>query len=302
MAEQLALADIRAHALNSIGISRVRLGDAGGVADLEESLEIALSENLGREIGRAYNNLAIAYFDIGDVHRERTTIEEGLRAAGRTGERNLALWLRGYYPGVLLGYGEWDEALERSEELIREVVAGAPAAIVNNCFYVRAAISRGRGNLESALADAMSIAERHDLGERSEVPGILAPILLALGRRQDANDAADAFLAETKTSPWPDLLLTLVELGKAEDARLALSAANPSVWNRPAALVLDGRFTEAAEIYEGFGNAYEGALVRLYGAQAGQPEADLEKAITFFRRAGATAYLAEAEALVATSA
>ena len=41
MAEQLELDEIRAHALNNIGNARVTLGDAGGVADIERSVEIS---------------------------------------------------------------------------------------------------------------------------------------------------------------------------------------------------------------------------------------------------------------------
>ena len=43
MAEELGLEELKAHALNNIGISRTQLGDAGGFEDLERSAEIAPS-------------------------------------------------------------------------------------------------------------------------------------------------------------------------------------------------------------------------------------------------------------------
>ena len=43
LAERLGLEEIRAHALDNVGVARVNMGDAGGVADLERSIEIALA-------------------------------------------------------------------------------------------------------------------------------------------------------------------------------------------------------------------------------------------------------------------
>ena len=56
MAEQLELDEIRAHALNNIGNARVTLGDAGGVADLERSVEISAAVGSVESV-RGYLNL-----------------------------------------------------------------------------------------------------------------------------------------------------------------------------------------------------------------------------------------------------
>ena len=45
MAEQMGLDELRAHALDSIGISRARIGDERGIADLEQSIALAVAHN-----------------------------------------------------------------------------------------------------------------------------------------------------------------------------------------------------------------------------------------------------------------
>ena len=58
MAEELGLDELQAHALNNIGVSRLGMGDRGGLEDLERSIEIADAIN-SVESARAYGNLAL---------------------------------------------------------------------------------------------------------------------------------------------------------------------------------------------------------------------------------------------------
>ena len=57
MAEELGLDELQAHALDNIGLSRLSIGDRGGLEDLDRSIEIADAIN-SVESARAYGNLA----------------------------------------------------------------------------------------------------------------------------------------------------------------------------------------------------------------------------------------------------
>jgi hypothetical protein len=77
----------------------------------------------------------------------------------------------------------------------------------------------------------------------------------------------------------------------------------PSPWRAAACAVAAGELERAAELYDEIGAVPDAAYARLAAAEArgiGGPE--LERAITFFRRVAATAYLERGEALLAKSA
>jgi tetratricopeptide (TPR) repeat protein len=87
MAERLRLEDLRAHALDNVGMARVRLGDPGGIADLERSLEVARAANNATETVRALWNLAaVVGGTLDDVDRGTELAAEGLETAVRFGQ------------------------------------------------------------------------------------------------------------------------------------------------------------------------------------------------------------------------
>jgi hypothetical protein len=67
MASEFGLGELQAHALNTIGMARVSMGDFGGLAELDESLRLILEHGSPFEIGRVYNNLGFALYTAGRV-------------------------------------------------------------------------------------------------------------------------------------------------------------------------------------------------------------------------------------------
>ena len=76
MAEELGLEELRAHALNNIGIARAGIGDPGGVVDLEKSIAIAVELN-SLESVRGYVNLGTTLAEFGDLERAFDLYEQG---------------------------------------------------------------------------------------------------------------------------------------------------------------------------------------------------------------------------------
>jgi tetratricopeptide (TPR) repeat protein len=134
-----------------------------------------------------------------------------------------------------------------------------------------------------------------------------------------ANELAGEVLSDWKArghttpvaSEWPgDLAIALDELGRAEDLFEAVAAAkSTSPWLKAVEAYAAGDFVRAGEVYEEIGAFPHEAYARLRAARAlveegRRPEADLqlERALSFFRQAGATAYVREGETLLAASA
>ena len=54
VADQVGSVEAKVHALNNLGVSLVDIGDEAGVADMRESLSLALEHHLPDDVGRAY--------------------------------------------------------------------------------------------------------------------------------------------------------------------------------------------------------------------------------------------------------
>jgi thioredoxin-like negative regulator of GroEL len=105
------------------------------------------------------------------------------------------------------------------------------------------------------------------------------------------------------------LIRVLTALGRGDDLLSATEAAPRTRWIEAARLYASGEFAGAAELYGQIGSAVDEADARLRAAEqlaeAGrreEAEAQLERALTFYRSVGATRYVREGEDLLAASA
>jgi hypothetical protein len=106
------------------------------------------------------------------------------------------------------------------------------------------------------------------------------------------------------------LAVVLTELGREGELETIVESATVSTrWLDAARTYASGAFGEAADVYAEIGSVPDEAFARLRAAEAlvaagRRPEADaqLQRALTFYRSVGATAYIREAESLFAASA
>jgi class 3 adenylate cyclase/tetratricopeptide (TPR) repeat protein len=317
MAEELGLDDLRAHALNTIGVARVSLGDPGGLADLERS--VAVTEELNSpEVVRAYNNLASTIVGLGDLQRSYELYAQGRRAAERFGH---AIFLR-YYDVQRMDEaywsGEWDEAVRLSTDLL-----SAPGGRLQDldARVIRARIRLARGDVEGALEDteAVTLPPAEYRGLQFAFPALAARarVLVAAGRGAEAETLAGQLLTLWSEHDWtlpgdglPELAAALDSLDRGEALlEAAERALTRTPWLEAATALASGRFQEAARLYARIGSLPDEADARLRAAGAllakrrrGEAETELDRALDFYRRVGAEAYVREAEALLAPSA
>ena len=145
-----------------------------------------------------------------------------------------------------------------------------------------------------------------------------ARLALVTGDRDQAGAYARELLAMLveqaelhAVAEWSaDLAAVLVGLGRGSDLReLAASKAVSTPWLEAAVAFAGSDFERAADQYAKIGSLPDEAFARLRAAeqllatgQQAEGNAHLQRAVTFYRKARATACLRQAEALLAASA
>jgi tetratricopeptide (TPR) repeat protein len=319
IAEPLGLGEIVAATLDTIGVARTHVGDAGGRDDIERSLQTALAIN-SPEAARACNNLAALFFSSGDLRRARKVAEEGIRVAERFGNAPVIQGLGSWEGDWTYADGRWDDCLRVTSEFIAACEAGSPNYLEYWTRSVRGHVRLARGADEGALDDgrrAVAAARlTHSPQELSDALGFLLRAEVELGRTADAQEAAEELLSYLVRGVGGNYMAPLrlawvaEGLGLAAEARKALNALPPTGWwLESAGRVLDGRYSDAADLFVEIGSLPEEAYARLRAAERligegrrQQADDQLHRALAFWRSVGATRYVREGEALLAASA
>jgi class 3 adenylate cyclase/tetratricopeptide (TPR) repeat protein len=324
MADKFGLDEFRSHALSSIGISRMNLGDAKGISDIEGSLAVALENNLPESTSRGYGNLAeMVSSHLGDLDRSFELRAEGRRVAERFGIAPMIRFLRGELVVECYWTGRWDEGLELADEFLSETEAGSPSYMDSQCLLAKARIGVARSGA-AAFGDAEKALE---IARIVRDPQALYPALafraraeVAAHRLDEADRLADELLSLWARKPetmldshlqsFIDVAIVLSALGRGSELIVISVKANlQTKWIDAAKAFVLGDFQRAAEIYAEIGSLPDEALAHLRAAEAligggRRPEGELElqRALSFYRSVAATAYLREGEALLARSA
>jgi DNA-binding SARP family transcriptional activator/class 3 adenylate cyclase len=321
IAEELGLDELRGRALNYLGCARFESGDHGGVADLEQAVTIAVQVN-SPDSAAAYGNLATMLMALGDLTRAFALQAKGREAAERFALAGQLRWSRGERIRRDYWKGRWDAALRGADEFLAESEAGSRHFMEVECRLVRGRIRLARGDRDGALQDAATAVE---LGKQAREPQALQPALAFQARAMLADASVEkasrlasellAMLARQRSvgaePDWSgDLAIVLQALGRGSElVKLAARITTPTPWLRAATALATGEFVQAADLYAEIGSRPDEAYTRLRAAQqlvAGEQQIEaseqLEQALVFYREVRASAYLRQAEALLAASA
>jgi class 3 adenylate cyclase len=320
IAEQVGAEDIRAQTLNSVGTARVQLGDLVGFGDIEQSIEVAQAANLPWHVGRGYINLGVSFFMEGDVPRALEVHQRGLEHSERYGIEGGITWNRGEVVFDLGFVGRWDEALAIADTEIARMEAGSPHYVDVQHRYTRARIRQGRGDAEGALEDAARGVEvGRSAGDPQTVHPALAErarLLFLMGHLDDAAASIEELLGRIDEKPAMDwawwvvpAAIVLSGTGRASDL-LALGGEDlPCRWIEAARLWASGDLAGSADCFERIGSAPDEAYARMKEAERliadgrrAEAEPFLSRALELYRGMGATAFIREAEQLLAPPA
>jgi class 3 adenylate cyclase/tetratricopeptide (TPR) repeat protein len=316
MADELDLDELRAQLLNSLGVARASIGDLSGLADIERSVEISTRIN-SPEAMRAYNNLASTVFALGDLERAYGLYRMARRSAERFGRWRAVRWIETEEMYEFYWRGRWQEALGLATEFIAESEFGTPHIRDVDARLMTSRILLARGETDAALEIAASAV---GLAERVSDPQTLFPALALNARAAAAagtaaaDEVAHRLLELWRGSPstfasfWTaDAAAALSILGRgAELAEVESRILLRTKWLEAASAFVNVEFLDSARIYAEIGSLPDEAFARLRAAQAlaaadraGEAGEEIAAALDFWRKVGASAYAAEAEALLA---
>ena len=307
MADTLSLTGLRAHALSTLGFSRVMTGDLEGLRDLRESVDVAAAAK-SPQAARGYNNLASVTADLGDLPKAFELYEQSRQVAGRFGDAIALGWLEVERAYELYWRGEWDQALELCDRLLNTEDEGRASLHEFDALLLRGKIALAREGAERARAD---VERASGLARAVGAPQVLLPALAfdahalaSAGRPDEAGEAADELLrlwldegrGHSLASFWlADLAFALTALGRAAElGPVARRTAAHTRWLDAARAAGDGDWPIAAGLFARIGSLPDEALARMQAAAdlaaADRPvEADDQRlrAAAFYRRAGA---------------
>jgi tetratricopeptide (TPR) repeat protein len=340
IAQALTDSALEGEALYSTIMVKVRAGDIdAAVQDLERALELMLAVNSPAAI-EVCISLQDLLWVRGELDRAGAAGREAERLARRYGDARMLRFSRIFKAGWLWAHGRWDEALEIADEFIAECEDGrqlgfgadqttslqpyparsTPPAWESSMRELRAGLRTGRGDNEGASADAekaIQLARR--ASSRWLVSEALATAVEASllgGRPGDARRCALELLAsfeDPRITASHHVLHSLAvaagDLGLEQQVGELIGRGAHELWSDAARAIVSGDLLGAADIWEGLHLGPKEAHLRLLAAKAflaegRREEADeqLQRALAFFRKAGATRFIEEAESLLQADA
>jgi len=317
VADRFGLEDIYAHVLNTQGVARVNHGDAGGVADVEASVEIAERLNRAEAMIRGYKNLGSVLYGLGELERAEGLERRGLEAATRFGLDFQIAWFDTELGLISFVRGDWEAALQSLERLTAWVAAVGPHYMESAAHGCRAKIRAARGDAPGAAAD---MNRTLDFARGSGEPQVLFPalaeaaLLAAMTGGGDAparvaafyDELAQAVAGGSDQAEWTiPITLALALTDQLERFGIQLDD-DPWRWPATARSIVQGRFARAADQLAELGDRPNEAIARLLAARdtigqgrKAEGEAELRRAIDFWQSVRAKAYLGRAEGMLA---
>jgi DNA-binding CsgD family transcriptional regulator/tetratricopeptide (TPR) repeat protein len=165
--------DAMSHALNNIGTARASAGDPGGLAQIEESLDLALAHDLHEHAARALTNLATTEINRHHHAAAREWLQRGLTY---TAERDLSAWsvyIQAWRARLLAEAGLWSDACDDAEAVLAEPRTAPITRLA--ALLVLAIVKVRRGDRDAAVVgdEALALARPTKESQR------LVPILTA---------------------------------------------------------------------------------------------------------------------------
>ena len=319
-AERLGLDEVRARLLDLRGFARCASGDAGGLADFEQAIALASEIHAFEQIHTAWNNLCVVQIGMGQLDAAHESLAAIKRNAERHATPSRLRWIEVLGLEFDLMDGNWAEVSRVTSELIAESEAGNRHYTDYSCCLLRATIRRASGDLPGAVAD---VEQSLMLARTSGDAQVMAPALIGSGSvfleagrsdeaatlAREALELGVRLIVATNDMTVVDAAWLMRDSGFQAEYEPLLEESWATPWVEAASAICSGELGRAADVLGDIGCRLGEAYARLRAAkqlveQGRRPEADAElnRALAFYREAGATGYAREGEALLAASA
>jgi DNA-binding CsgD family transcriptional regulator/tetratricopeptide (TPR) repeat protein len=282
IAEPAGYDEILSHALNNLGTSRLHSNRAEGQADLERSLEIALTRGYQEHAARAYTNLSSVLVKQHEYTPALRYLNDGLAYCEKHDLDSWRLYMLAWRARARFELGHWHQAGEDAEAVLRHPRTAAISRIPALTVLGHLRIRRGDTDASSPIDEAQELATRAQEVQR------LAPLACALADsawlagdyQRIAQEIGPAWaMAQKGCDPWTkgELAVWL--------SRAGALASVPADVAEPYRLELSGDWQSAAKTWQVLGCPYEYASVLAWNGG----EAEQLQALAMMEQLGATA-------------
>ena len=301
--------DLHARALDVRGTSRCALGDAEGLADSRQAIDIARAGGAIWEMHTALNNMITGATQLGRLSEAAPLIDEWQAAFDEFGGNHHS---RQWFLVARLEHayesGDWNAALSGAEQYLATIPEGQHQYLQPMVLATTALIALARGQDDRAEA---TIDEVLELARRAADPQIVIGTLCihglvmnTLGRAEPARAdwaeimAFGTVVANTVTQgDMPRFAWLAVELGVQQDALTIVEACDSPTWARVGRAILTADYPTAIAMLDQMGLRPDLAYTRL---RAGGEHA--REALRFYESVGAARYASQALAALESSA
>lgn len=315
LAEAFGRDDVRATNLITLGTAGSYVRDHGAEATLDyirAGIELASAcGDVGQE-ARGYTNLGSLLFQLGELDEAREAGRESSRIAERVGHMG-GRFATGNAIEHDLHMGRWQAAEEEANAFLADSEKGSHY-VDSNVWSALSMIELARDRIEPAreLAERSVAAARRLKDPQATIPALAMGAFVHAELGED--EQALALLEELQPAPYMTWCATAFfaasRVGAEDEFReRTRESMRDTPWDRAAEAVLDHRWVDAADAYEGIGALPYAALAALRATDAfvalgRRAEADVQlgRALAFYRPVGASRYVREGEALLAATA
>ena len=284
LAEKLGDTETMIHALDTIGVWGITIGEAEGRAQMERSLQLALEHGIQFQVARAFTNLANELEMRLELPAALHYANAGLEYCIQNDLDQWRLELLHIRAEIRFHQGDWDGSDQDFQEALK-ISSDTEFFNVLGSRILRLRIQARRGDPLS-LAD-LELARTllpniHDINTRCAMASILSEIAWLKGDLAGCREASEAVFREAlEFGDEPALPIDLAELTYWAWRAGAISEAPPSRLE-PYATQVAGNWREAASMWEKLGCPYEQATALMDGDEAAQLAA-----LSIFDRLGA---------------
>jgi tetratricopeptide (TPR) repeat protein len=273
------------------GYARVCSGESSGVELMRQATEI-LAASGSRYVAWSYIDLCLAWMMLGDLTTALRVCEQALVSAERFGEPRVIADAEARRAFLAYHAGDWQTAREITDRYIDTAGRWTAAFVI----WTHGLIAIADGDDDAARADNEAMRRFSD-----RVPSARALTPSLAHSRDPAAPAPGTATAGYRN--W-EIFAALELMGVADEdetiSELASRMPADNPWRDALIAIADGRFGDAAEVFDGIGSLPLAAQARMIAAERGAP-ADAERlasrALEFYERVGASRHAERAAAL-----
>lgn len=205
LAESLGATEILVHALNNVGSAQLLADDEQGRLKLEESLRLALANNLPEHVCRAYTNLAACRVRSRNFPDALRWAEDGIAHATEHELDFCKLYLIVERARVYFEQGDWDRAADDAGFVLERYRVPAITRIAALALLGHIRVRRGDPDVERVLNEARELAiETGEPQRMAPVTSARAELSWLRGDTEQVIREARSFLdlAKGRGGPW----------------------------------------------------------------------------------------------------